>query len=205
MKPSTTSARLAGAIALAASTLAAAQSTDYGRWDDAGDRPRSFIPMTSYGYVGLSLGQATYDLNCVGGFECDDKDDLAGKLYTGGKFNRMLGLELAYVWLGEAQANGGSTEAQLANLSLVGNVPIGERFNAYAKVGAFYGWTDVDATAPGAPSGEENDLGLSYGLGVQFDIDRNWAVTGDWDHYRVDFTDRSDDVQLWSLGVLYKF
>jgi opacity protein-like surface antigen len=205
MKLSTTSACLAGAIALAAPMLAPAQSTDYGRWDDAGDRPRSFIPMTSYGYVGLSLGQATYDLNCVGGFECDDKDDIAGKLYTGGKFSRMLGLELAYVWLGEAQANGGSTEAQLANLSLVGNVPIGERFNAYAKVGAFYGWTDVDATAPGVPSGEENDLGLSYGLGVQFDINRNWAVTGDWDHYRVDFTDRSDDVQLWSLGVLYKF
>jgi hypothetical protein len=31
------------------------------------------------------------------------------------------------------------------------------------------------------------------------------AVTGDWDHYRVDYVDRSDDIQLWSVGVLYKF
>jgi opacity protein-like surface antigen len=75
----------------------------------------------------------------------------------------------------------------------------------YGKVGAFYGFTDVDTTAPGVATGEENDFGWSYGLGVQFDINRNWAVTGDWDHYRVDFVDRDDDVQLWSVGVLYKF
>jgi opacity protein-like surface antigen len=196
---------LAGAMALGASTLVAAQSTDYGRWSDtASDRPHSWIPGTSYGYVGVNLGRSEYDLNCIGGFECDD-GGFAGKIYTGGKFNRMFGVEVAYVNLGQAKANGGSVEAQLANLSLVGNIPIGEMFNVYGKVGGFYGFTDTDSTAPGAASGEENDFGWSYGLGVQFDINRNWAVTGDWDHYRVDFTDRSDDVQLWSVGLMYKF
>lgn len=198
---------VAGAIALAASTLASAQGTDstYGRWDDnAANRPTSLIPMTSYGYVGLSVGESTYDLNCIGGFDCDDKD-VGVKVYTGGKINRMFGVELAYVHLGKADANGGSTEVQLANLSLVGNLPLGEQFNVYGKVGGFYGWTDIDTTAPGAPTGEENDFGLSYGLGVQYDFNRNWAITGDWDHYRVDYVDRSDDVQLLSVGLLYKF
>lgn len=202
MKPSTIVRTLGAAILATAPALTLAQ--DYGRWDDGGDGPRSLIPGLSYGYVGLSLGQSTYDLNCAPGFSCDD-NDFAGKLYTGGKFNRMFGVELAYVNLGKAEANGGSTEAQLANLSLVGNVPVGERFNVYGKVGAFYGWTDVDTTAPGVATGEENDFGWSYGLGVQYDINRAWAVTADWDHYRVDFTDRADDVQLWSVGVLYKF
>lgn len=206
MKLSTATAGLVGAIAVAASTLASAQSTDtYGRWsDNESERPRSFIPGTSYGYVGLSLGQSTYDLNCSPGFGCDDTG-FAGKLYTGGKFNRMFGVEVAYVNLGKGEANGGSTEAQLANLSLVGNIPLGEMFNVYGKVGGFYGFTDVDASAPGVPRGEENDFGWSYGLGVQVDLSRNWALSGDWDHYRVDFTDRHDDVQLWSVGVLYKF
>lgn len=208
MHHSKTFVTLIGAAAMtAASALAGAQDTDtYGRWsDNPSERPHSWIPMTSYGYVGLSLGQATYDLNCSPGFACNDDSDIAGKLYTGGKINRMFGVELAYVNLGKAEANGGSVEAQLANLSLVGNIPLGERFNVYGKVGGFYGFTDVDAAAPGAPAGEENDFGLSYGLGVQFDINRNWAITGDWDHYRVDFVDRSDDVQLLSVGVLYKF
>jgi opacity protein-like surface antigen len=194
----------AGALALLASAAAVAQSTDYGRWSDGGDRPRSWIPGTSYGYVGLSLGQSEYDLNCTAGFNCDD-GDFAGKLYTGGKFNNMFGVELAYVNLGKAEANGGSVQAQLANVSLVGNLPVAEQLSVYGKVGAFYGFTDVDTTAPGVATGEENDFGWSYGLGVQFDINRNWAVTGDWDHYRVDFVDRDDDVQLWSVGVLYKF
>lgn len=205
MKLCNTSASLLGALTLAASGLAAAQSSDYGRWNDTdSEKPRSLIPMTSYGYVGLNLGKSAYDLNCSPGFSCDDSVE-AGKLYTGGKFNRMFGLELAYVNLGQAEANGGSTEAQLANLSLVGTVPIGERFNINGRVGGFYGWTDIDTTAPGAATGEENDFGWSYGLGVQYDFTRNWALTGDWDHYRVDFTDRRDDVQLWSVGVLYKF
>ncbi len=196
-----------GAIALAASTFAHAQGTDstYGRWDDnASSRPLSWIPMTSYGYIGLSAGQSRYDLNCGPGASCDDKD-VGGKLYIGGKFHRMLGLELAYVHLGQADANGGTTKVQLANMSLVGNVPIGEQFNVYAKVGGFFGWTDIDTTTPGAATGEENDLGVSYGVGAQFDINRNWAVTGDWDHYRVDYVDRRDDVELLSVGVLYKF
>jgi OOP family OmpA-OmpF porin len=196
-----------GAIALAASTFAHAQGTDstYGRWDDSSSsRPSSWIPMTSHGYLGLSLGESNYDLNCAAGFSCDEKD-VGGKLYVGGQFNRIFGVELAYVHLGQADANGGSTKVQLANLSLVGNVPIGEQFSVYGKVGGFYGWTDIDTTAPGAATGEENDLGVSYGAGVQFDLNRNWAVTGDWDHYRVDYVDRQDDVQLWSVGVRYKF
>jgi OOP family OmpA-OmpF porin len=207
MKHSTTCMSVAGAIALAASTFASAQDTDstYGRWDDnASARPHSLLPMTSYGYIGLSVGESTYDLNCASGFSCDDKD-IGGKLYTGGKINRMFGVEVAYVHLGQADANGGTTKVQLANLSLVGNVPLGEQFNVYGKVGGFYGWTDIDTTAPGAATGEENDLGWSYGAGVQFDFNRNWAVTGDWDHYRVDYVDRQDDVELLSVGLLYKF
>ncbi len=196
-----------GAIALTVSTLAGAQGTDstYGRWDDnESSRPHSFLPLTSYGYVGANVGRSTYDLNCGPGAACDDTD-IGGKLYTGGKINRMFGVELAYVHLGQADANGGTTKVQLANLSFVGNVPIGEQFNVYGKVGGFYGWTDMDTTTPGAPSGEENDLGVSYGLGVQFDFNRNWAVAADFDHYRVDYVDRKDDVELLSIGLVYKF
>jgi hypothetical protein len=40
---------------------------------------------------------------------------------------------------------------------------------------------------------------------VQFDLNRNWALVADWDHYRLDYVDRNDDIQLWSAGVVYKF
>jgi len=202
---------LAGAITLSAATVAGAQSTDSGSrgnssvwgWDDpAQSRPQSWIPYTSYGYVGV--GQSNYDINCTPGFSCDDTDT-GFKIFTGGKFSRIFGVEAAYVYLGKAEANGGETKAQGVNVSLIGNLPIGDMFNVYAKVGGIYGWTDSGSTIPGAASGDRHGLNPSYGAGVQVDLNRNWAVQGDWDHYRFDYADRNDDVQLYSLNLVYKF
>jgi len=78
---------IVGALALTASAVANAQSSDstargsdygtsgYGRWDDsATDKPNSWIPMTSYGYVGASIGESHLDLGtCAPGLACDNQ------------------------------------------------------------------------------------------------------------------------------------
>lgn len=204
---------LAGAIAMATCGIAGAQSSDSNArgnsslwgWDDpSASRPQSWIPGTSYGYVGAGVGQSNFDINCAPGFSCDDTDT-GFKIFTGGKFSRVFGIEAAYVNLGKANANGGGSKAQGFNVSLIGNLPIGDMFNVYAKVGGIYGWTDSSASAPGVGTGDRHGLNPSYGAGVQFDLTRNWAVQGDWDHYRFDYADRNDDVQLYSLNLVYKF
>jgi len=210
---------IVGALALGASATAGAQSSDstsrssgygdssgYGRWDDnSTDRPNSWIPLTSYGYVGANIGESHIDLGtCAPGLACDNQGT-GYKVYTGGKFSRILGVELGYVNLGDADRSGGQLKAQGVNLSVVGNVPIGEQFNIYAKVGGIYGWTKSSATAPGWASGEEEGLNWSYGAGVQFDFNRHWAIVGDYDHYRFDYVDRRDDANLYSVGVVFKF
>ena len=205
---------LAGAFALSVCTIAGAQSRDsfwhgdgdYGRWEDtSSDRPRSFLPYTSYGYVGASIGQSHIDLgSCAPGLACDNQGT-GYKVFTGGRFSRVFGVELGYVNLGDADRSGGQLKAHGANLSLVGNIPLGDRFNIYGKVGGIYGWTKSSATAAGVASGEEDGLNWSYGAGVQFDVNRNWAVVGDWDHYRFDYVDRRDDANLYSVGLVYKF
>jgi OOP family OmpA-OmpF porin len=208
---------IVGALALGASAVANAQSSDSNArgnspfggplwgWDDpSASRPQSWIPGTSYGYVGVGVGRSDYDLRCTQGFSCDDTDT-AYKIFTGGKFSRLLGIEAGYVYLGKAEANGGETKAQGINVSLIGNVPIGDIFNVYAKVGGIFGWTDTGASIPGAATGDRHGLNVSYGAGVQFDVTRNWAIQGDWDHYRFDFADHNDDVQLYSLNLVYKY
>jgi OOP family OmpA-OmpF porin len=202
-----------GALALGVCGMASGQSSDSGTsntsslwgWDEpASSRPQSWIPGTSYGYVGAGIGQSSYDINCTPGLACDDSDT-GFKVFTGGKFSRYLGVEGAYVNLGKANANGGGSKAQGIELSLVGTLPIGDMFSVDAKVGGIYGWTDSSTTVPGVGSGDRHGLNGSYGAGVQLDVARNWAVRGDWDHYRFDYADRNDDVQLYSLNVLYKF
>ncbi|MEO8164294.1 MAG: outer membrane beta-barrel protein [Betaproteobacteria bacterium] len=202
------------AIAVSAPLLANAQLHDSdGRssalwgWDDASaDRPSSWIPYTSYGYVGLGAGRSDFELGqCSPAFSCDNRD-IGYKLYTGGKFSRLFGVEAGLVYLGQGEANGGDNRATGINLSLIGNIPIGDMFNIYGKVGGIYGWTHTSSSpATGVNTGNEHGFNLSYGAGVQFDLTRNWAIAGDWDRYRFDYTNRTDDVDLYSFNVLYKF
>ncbi|HVY07932.1 MAG TPA: outer membrane beta-barrel protein [Burkholderiales bacterium] len=201
---------LSGTIAIGISGAARADSNSMTSglwgWDDsstAQSRPKSWIPGTSYGYVGIGVGPSDYELSCGPAFGCDETA-VGLKVFTGGKFSRYLGVEAQYVFLGKGEANGGDTKAQGIDLSLVAGVPIGESFNIFGKVGGIYGWTRTSAVAPAA-SGNESGFNLSYGAGASYDINRNWAVQGDWDHYRFDYNDRNADAQLYSVSIVYKF
>lgn len=204
---------VAGALALGASAVANAQMNDSGLptlwgWDDSSTpatRPQSWIPYTSYGYVGVGAGWSKFDLgSCAPGLYCDDTDT-GFKIFTGGLFSRAFGVEAGYVNLGKGAANGGDIKAQGLNVSLIGNLPIGDAFNVYGKVGGLWGFTKTETAIAGGPSGHEQGFNISYGAGVRFDLNRNWAVQGDWDHYRFDYVSGNDDAQLYSLNLVYKF
>lgn len=69
------------AVALAAASAVHAQTAGY-----------SVLPWTQQGHVGLNVGKPDYSNSCGAGPSCDDAD-AALHLYTGGMFNRWLGLE----------------------------------------------------------------------------------------------------------------
>ena len=193
-----------GVLGVVASFSASAQMTGSPSRSTA-DTPKSWIPYTSYGYVGASVGRTNYDLGgCVALFSCDD-EATGFKLYTGGRFSRYFGLELGYVNLGNADRNGGEIKAQGANLSLVGNIPLGDSFNIFGKVGGIYAWTKTSTIVPRVPAGKEDGLGLSYGVGMQYDINRTFAVRADWDRYRLKYVGQREDADLYSVGVVFKF
>ncbi len=190
------------AVAAALPMLAQAQSTRSPMTSSTAES-YSLLPGTTRGYVAGSLGRAEFDAFCQ--FNCDDPD-ISGKVVTGGSWSDIIGLEVGYIYFGSANRNGGDTDAQGVNLSLVGNLPIGDVFNVFAKVGTTYGWTDVSA-APGFgfASGTDNGFGLSYGLGVGFDLNRNWTVIGEWEEHRLKFVGSRDEISLLSVGVKYRF
>ena len=165
---------------------------------------RSWLPFTSNGYVGISGGQVTYDLNCVPGFSCDDTGT-GLKLYTGGKLWNVIGLELSYLEFGKVDNAGGSTRARGIDLSLLGNLPLGEHFSLFGKVGSTYGQTRTSTSAPGASSGKKRGFGLSYGGGVNYDFSSNWGVRAEWERHRLDFVGSHKDVDFISVGVNYRF
>ncbi len=196
---------LVGTFALAlplamASVPATAQETiNDTTWSDGSS---SWLPYTSHGYVGINLGQPRFDHDtCAPAFNCSDSN-LGGEIYTGGMFNRNIGLELGYVDVGKLDRNGGDVSARGVNFSLVGNVPAGP-VNVFGKVGSTYGWTETRALV--GARGDERGWGMSYGAGVGFDVTQNSQLLVEWDRTRFKAAYGDQDVDLTTVGLKHRF
>src|SRR4051812_21861452 len=97
-----------------------------------------------WGYVGAAAGESKFTSECdrIDVFRCD-KRDTGWKVYAGGKINRIFGLEAGYTDFGRISASGGETKAWAIPITLTAGVPLGERFDIFAKGGGLYGRTDV--------------------------------------------------------------
>jgi len=172
----------------------------------AGPSKSSWMPYTTSGYVGLSVGNAKLDTDCVAGLNCDDPKSNF-HVYTGGMFSPYLGLQVGYLYLNNADRNGGTTKVSGANLVLVGVAPLSQTFSLLGRIGGTYGWTktSVGALVP-APSGDRNGFGPSFGAGVSWDFNRNWSLTADWDRHKLKFAgDEKKNVDVATLGIKYRF
>lgn len=181
-------------------------SASTARWNDnESSRRQSWIPLTSYGYAGANVGATSLNLpGCSPGVYCDDSGN-GFKIYTGGMISRVFGVEASYVQLLGVDRNGGDARAKGLNLGLVANLPVTDRVNLFAKVGAIYGWTRTGSSVAGAPNGDNSDLNWSYGAGAQVDLAGNWGVRVDWDVYRMKFASGTTNASLYSVGLVYKF
>jgi hypothetical protein len=219
LKTSTCRSILAGAMALAGSAAATAQTDSANASTSApsmtvaqagtGMSSRdsySLLPYTRRGYIGLNIGRPEYTSSCgVGGFACDDPS-ASVHLYTGGMFNEYVGLEFGYLNMGKADRGGGDAKAQGLNLSLVGRAPLGPA-SVFVKAGTTYGRTTVSANpASGLVSGKESGWGGSYGAGVGFDVSNNGTVVLEWTHQDFHFAGTGREaVKATSLGYVYRF
>lgn len=167
--------------------------------------PLALAQSQDHGYVGLHGGRAEYNTECGIAASCDDANG-AWKVYAGAAINPWLGLELGYVDMRHADRAGGTSKARGVNLSLVGRLPLGDMFHVYGKLGATYGRTDVSAgLGQLVPTGDDKGFGATGGVGAGIDFNRNWSLVLEWERQQFRFVGGRQDVDLTSLGVLYRF
>ena len=198
--PATSSSNTTGTPSAAAGSSTASSSA-------TSNEGYSWIPGTRRGYFGINLGRSDYGTPCgSGGFGCD-KPKVAGKVYSGGMFNDYLGMELGYLHAGRADRAGGRTDAQGLNASVVGRVPLGSAFNAFAKGGVTYGRTHVSAaSAAGVPTGTGSGWGASYGAGVGWDFNRTSGLVLEWERHDFRFAGLGkQDVDMTTIGYRHRF
>jgi OOP family OmpA-OmpF porin len=191
---------------------ASAQNIDQGQLDQN--------TADVFGSVGLSIVDATSSL--------DDSDTGFG-LAGGYQVNENFAAELAYVDLGDISysANGTVTDGIdtfAAGLgidqstsgpvfSILGIVPIGERFTVFGRLGIALMSVDADATVSiddvsATDSVSTDRSNLMYGIGGEFSFNRRFGVRLGWDRYaEVGSDDQAGevDIDLISLGLRYNF
>jgi OOP family OmpA-OmpF porin len=152
-----------------------------------------------------------------------DDTDVGWKVFGGYNFNDYIGLEAGYTDLGEMKSSFGTTVAPGdiqsvvnaaarvhpffaagATFSVVGKVPLGERFELFGKVGAFV-WDEAEAETEVTSPGDHHEHAevdhdgsdVLFGAGIAFALGGGWHVRGEWERYQAD----DQDLDLISFGV----
>lgn len=126
-------------------------------------------------YVGGAFGQSSFKDACNGIASCDDSDTTWG-VFGGYQFNRNFAAELGYHDLGSASAPGASYDATAWELVGVAAWPFSEQFSVYGKLGGFRG--EVKSSGD-----KDTNTDLTYGVGLQYDLNRNLGLRGEWQRY----------------------
>ncbi|MGY0615395.1 OmpA family protein [Vibrio sp. FJH11] len=155
-------------------------------------------------YIGGKVGMSTLDDACYLNSPCDDEAFAAG-MHVGYGFNEYFDLEYGVDFLGNYEANfkagagvADTIDGDLWAMTLAPkfNLPLGDSFNLFAKIGGAY-----------MMSGDEKDFVPTGSLGAEYTIDRNWSLRAEYQRYQ----DMSDDVwddmdaNFFSVGVNYAF
>ena len=136
-------------------------------------------------YAGGSIGKSSSSVcDLAFGASCDDQDT-AYRVFAGYQVNRYLSLEFGYQQLGEVTLSVGpaaqSIETKAFDLSVLGVLPLTQRFSAYGKVGIYRANNEASSPLLGNAKLETN--GLTYGLGLQYDVTGTLGVRLEWQEY----------------------
>jgi len=155
---------------------------------------------------GASVGQSS-TADCPGGGSCDDKDT-AYRVFGGYKFHPNIAVEGGYAPLGETSSGAFKFESNAWDIVGVGSWPLGNNFSILGKLG-FY---NAEVKLSGPVSGKKTTTDLTYGIGGQFDFNRNLGLRLEWNRYSgvkaPDVAGRSSsdtDIDVLSVGALWRF
>ena len=185
-------------------------------------------PLLAEGYVGLSYGESSADMNqsdiddgSLSDFTSDDTDN-AWKVF-GGWHMKWVGVEAAWQDLGKfaigAESDGSGSgpppnydpgpvsrtlEARGLSAELLGRIPLGKFFAIFGKVGALW-WDSETLTTGGIVSVNQDQTGLDlmYGAGVDIIIKK---ISLRLEYERFDQVSSADtSIDFASVGVMFNF
>jgi opacity protein-like surface antigen len=141
-------------------------------------------------YVGAGIGDFGVE---VDGFS---DSDTAFKVFGGYKFAKYFAADLEYLDGGTVEDGGLEIDVSGFNLSGVGILPVGEKFNLFAKLGMIL-W-DAETNGFGDDSGED----FSWGIGAGYSFTDQFGMQLEYQGFEIEDT---DTVDLISVSASWTF
>ncbi len=146
-------------------------------------------------YFGLSRGNSKFDFD---GYDAAS----SYKIYAGAR-NKNMGLEWAYINLGDFKVSGApfiKVEGSVIEFSAIGFVPMSEKIELFGKFG-FSTWA-VTGVILGTDITSETGTTVSYGAGLQMNLVDNFALRAEYQN----FNDVSSaTVTSILFGIIYSY
>jgi OmpA-OmpF porin, OOP family len=168
-------------------------------------------PGESGFYGGLGVGGTDSEVNASPIVGSKDNKDTAWKAFGGYQFNRYLGIEAGYIDLGRASvvgpAGSASFDSQAWQASVVGSVPFANQFAVTGKLGIARTDTDTVGNVGATPVlASDHNTDPTYGLGLRYDINKTFAVRGEWERFRSSSGSfGKSDIDVYSINGIYRF
>ena len=148
-------------------------------------------------YVGGSIGASRYSDDFGGAYT--DRSDTGLKLYGGYAIHPNFSVEAGVAHLGKVRSAAGDVKGGGLFVDAVGVLPLANNFSLLGRAGVFNGM--LDSTL----AGDDRGTNVKFGAGVQYAIDKNVSVRGEWERYRFDTLGLKPNADLYSIGLNYRF
>ena len=149
-------------------------------------------------YVGGSLGTTRYKGSDIGGLDTD-RSSTGGKVYGGYEITPNVAVELGYADVGKASSAAGDVKGHGVFVDAVGKVPLTGNLSALGRIGAFNGRSSSSL------NGSDSGTDVKVGLGLQYDLNKQAGIRGEWERYRFKAFGTTADADMYTIGLNYRF
>ncbi|MDX8379603.1 MAG: porin family protein [Gallionella sp.] len=157
-------------------------------------------------YAGVTLGQGKPNVTPSAAASSKKSNFIYGGL-LGYQYNKNLATEVQFTGFGKATDVAGNTvKGDVLSLSMVGTLPLTNKFELLGKLGIARAKTTSSA---GATNLGASRTGLTYGIGVQYNVSSNLGLRLGWDRYAVATSKAGvktkGNATVMTVGAVYKF
>ncbi|HET9680368.1 MAG TPA: outer membrane beta-barrel protein [Gammaproteobacteria bacterium] len=159
-------------------------------------------PAYADSYVGGGIGYYRLESNDFLTSDEDFKDNrTAYKVYAGGTFGEIFGMELSYIDFGDAEDSGFTVAVDGYTIAATAGSPASGNFRFYGKIGQLFWESEFGSDDSVIEGGDFDGNDTFYGVGMRYAMTQGIGMRVEYETYNLDQLDI--DMPSVSLHVAF--